>query len=218
MVTNQYSTGTTIIALKYDKGIMIGSDSQTSSGSMIINRSASKITKISNNGVLCRSGSASDTQFLGNLLRMLNYEYFLEKNKDMRIRSIVQIARNICYKKKQISNYGFICCGWDSVHGGQIYSIVQGGGILQHNIAYSGSGSIFLNSFLDSRYKETIDHCQSRYLITKALVYAMNKDGNSGGIVRICDISKNGIKKFSLFPYSKKKYTLHFKFSNSIMV
>lgn len=100
MVTNQYSTGTTIIALKYDKGIMIGSDSQTSSGSMIINRSASKITKISNNGVLCRSGSASDTQFLGNLLRMLNYEYFLEKNKDMRIRSIVQIARNICYKKK----------------------------------------------------------------------------------------------------------------------
>jgi 20S proteasome subunit beta 1 len=218
MKKTPYLLGTTLVVLKYDNGIMIGTDSQTSSGKIIINRAASKVTILSEKTVICRSGSSSDSQYMGILLKNLNFQYFLEREKNLKIRSIVQIIRNICYRERKISNYGFICCGWDSVHGGQIYSITQGGSIIKQNFALSGSGSIFLNSYLDSFLVDKLKKDNCRNILLKALSFAVYKDSNSGGIIRICDISRSGMKKQSYLPYLRIKNTFDIKFSKSILI
>jgi len=206
------------MALKYDTGIMIGTDSQTSYGNLIINRSASKVIKISEKTMMCRSGSSSDSQYIGNLLKNLNYQYFLERHRNLKIRSVVQIIRNICYRERKFSNYGFICCGWDTVHGGQIYSITQGGSIVKQNFALSGSGSIFLNGYIDYFFSDKLNKDFCKNILLKALSFAVFRDRNSGGIIRICDISKNGLKKQSYFPYSRIKNTVDIKGSKSILI
>jgi len=213
-----YLLGTTLMVLKYDTGIMIGTDSQTSYGNLIVNRAASKVTKISEKTMICRSGSSSDSQYIGNLLKNLNYQYSLERHRNLKIRSVVQIIRNICYRERKISNYGFICCGWDIVHGGQIYSITQGGSIFKQNFALSGSGSIFLNSYIDYFFSDKLNKDFCKNIVLKALSFAVFRDSNSGGIIRICDISKNGLKKQSYFPYSRIKTTVDIKFSKSILI
>lgn len=55
-------TGTTIVAVTFDGGVVIGADSRVSTGDYISNRASDKITPLSDLVYLLRSGSASDTQ------------------------------------------------------------------------------------------------------------------------------------------------------------
>ncbi len=55
------STGTTIIAVTYDNGVIIGADSRTSSGSIVVDRAADKLDYVHDKIFCLRSGSAADT-------------------------------------------------------------------------------------------------------------------------------------------------------------
>jgi 20S proteasome alpha/beta subunit len=54
--------GTTIMAVEFDGGVVIGADSRTSAGAYIVNRVTDKLTKVHERIYCCRSGSAADTQ------------------------------------------------------------------------------------------------------------------------------------------------------------
>ena len=53
---------TTIIAVSFAGGVVMGADSRTSTGSYVANRVSDKITAIHDSIYVCRSGSAADTQ------------------------------------------------------------------------------------------------------------------------------------------------------------
>ena len=56
--------GTTIMAVEFDGGVVIGADSRTSAGAYIVNRVTDKLTKVHERIYCCRSGSAADTQVM----------------------------------------------------------------------------------------------------------------------------------------------------------
>ena len=53
---------TSIMAVEFDGGVIIGADSRTSSGVYVANRVSDKLTQISEKIYCCRSGSSADTQ------------------------------------------------------------------------------------------------------------------------------------------------------------
>jgi 20S proteasome subunit beta 1 len=55
-------TGTTIVAVSFDGGVVLGADSRVSTGNYVSNRASDKITSLSDNAYMLRSGSAADTQ------------------------------------------------------------------------------------------------------------------------------------------------------------
>jgi len=55
-------TGTTIVAVQFDGGVVLGADSRVSTGNYISNRASDKITPLTDSVYLLRSGSAADTQ------------------------------------------------------------------------------------------------------------------------------------------------------------
>ena len=57
-------TGTTIVAIEYDGGVVLGADSRVSTGTYISNRASDKITCLADAIYLLRSGSAADTQLV----------------------------------------------------------------------------------------------------------------------------------------------------------
>nr|PVC51618.1 proteasome subunit y [Theileria orientalis] len=61
--------GTTIIAMKFNDGVLLAADSRTSSGQLVVNRVARKITRILPSVFMLRSGSAADSQTLSTILR-----------------------------------------------------------------------------------------------------------------------------------------------------
>jgi 20S proteasome subunit beta 1 len=60
----EVSTGTTIMAIPYKGGVVVGADSRVSTGTYVANRVSDKIVQLSEHIFACRSGSAADTQAL----------------------------------------------------------------------------------------------------------------------------------------------------------
>lgn len=67
----EVSTGTTIVAVPFDGGVIVGADSRTSTGSYVAGRTTDKITMLSDHIFACRSGSAADTQWLTDHIRYM---------------------------------------------------------------------------------------------------------------------------------------------------
>ncbi|KAF6016682.1 PSMB6 [Bugula neritina] len=61
-LTSELCTGTTIIAVQCQGGVIIGADSRTSTGAYVANRFTDKLTHVTDQIYCCRSGSAADTQ------------------------------------------------------------------------------------------------------------------------------------------------------------
>ena len=61
------ATGTTIVAVAFDGGVVVGADSRVSTGTYVSNRASDKLTVLDAEGSvwLLRSGSAADTQAVG---------------------------------------------------------------------------------------------------------------------------------------------------------
>ncbi len=57
-------TGTTIVAVQYDGGVVLGADSRVSTGRYVSNRASDKLTPLHDHVWLLRSGSAADTQLV----------------------------------------------------------------------------------------------------------------------------------------------------------
>jgi 20S proteasome alpha/beta subunit len=58
-------TGTTIVAVTFDGGVVLGADGRVSTGTYISNRASNKIQQLTDSIYLLRSGSAADTQAIG---------------------------------------------------------------------------------------------------------------------------------------------------------
>ncbi|OEL15393.1 Proteasome subunit beta type-6 [Dichanthelium oligosanthes] len=57
--TGEHRMGTTIVGVCYDGGVVLGADSRTSTGMYVANRASDKITQLTDNVYVCRSGSVS---------------------------------------------------------------------------------------------------------------------------------------------------------------
>lgn len=60
---------TTIMAVTFDGGVVLGADSRTSTGSYVANRVSDKIVPIHDYIWACRSGSAADTQAVSDYVK-----------------------------------------------------------------------------------------------------------------------------------------------------
>ena len=65
----ELSTGTTIMAIPFEGGVVLGADSRVSTGTYVANRVSDKVAQLHDRIWCCRSGSAADTQALTDYVR-----------------------------------------------------------------------------------------------------------------------------------------------------
>ncbi len=84
---------------------------------------------------------------------------------------------------------------WDPVDGGKVYAIPLGGMIMPQPFSIGGSGSTYIYGHVDATYRSnmTADECET--FVINALALAMARDGSSGGVIRLCNISKAGVQR-----------------------
>eukprot|EP00986_Skeletonema_menzelii_P002158 scaffold600_cov150-Skeletonema_menzelii.AAC.12 len=206
---DEVSMGTTILAVRYKGGVVVGADTRTSVSGYVSNRYAAKLTFVldrevdefvtyeSNDAslfnapsvdastcVICRSGSAADTQHLASVVRT------------------ELVSRQLLYRIR----------GYDCELGrGVIYTITPGGTVFEEKAwAAGGSGSTYILGHLDSCHPkdeigmnsdDQILNSEEEALdfVSKALSLAMERDGSSGGFIRMYVINKEGKRFVSKF-------------------
>ncbi|KAG0491320.1 hypothetical protein HPP92_004275 [Vanilla planifolia] len=188
-----HSTGTTIIGVTYDGGVVLGADSRTSTGMYVANRASDKITPITDNVYVCRSGSAADTQVISDYVRYFLNQHTIQLGQPATVKVAANLVRLLSYQNKNMLQAGLIVGGWDKYEGGQIYSIPLGGTILRQPFSIGGSGSSYLYGFFDQAWKEGMSKDEAEELVVKAVSLAMARDGASGGVVRTVIINGEGV-------------------------
>lgn len=151
-------TGTTIVACVYDGGVVLGADTRVSTGIYVSNRASDKMTVLEDTTVMCRSGSAADTEAIASFVRYHVEQIGMERNGPIDVRTVARIANQINYQNKG-ANQGLglsaymIIGGWDEKHGAQVYSCTAGGNMIQNKWTTDGSGSTFIWGFMDEGFK-----------------------------------------------------------------
>eukprot|EP00127_Corallochytrium_limacisporum_P003842 Clim_evm56s153 gene=Clim_evmTU56s153 len=196
-MSNEVMTGTTIMAVEFADGVVIGADSRTSMGSYVANRVSDKLTHITDNIYCCRSGSAADTQALADMVRYYLSMHSIELGEAPLVKTAASMFRLLCYNNRERLTAGIICAGWDPENGGSVYNIPLGGMWVRQPFAIGGSGSGYIYGFCDANYKKDMSKEECLEFVRNAVSLAMHRDGSSGGIIRQAVITKDGVERLT---------------------
>uniref|UniRef100_A0AC34R4J8 Proteasome endopeptidase complex n=1 Tax=Panagrolaimus sp. JU765 TaxID=591449 RepID=A0AC34R4J8_9BILA len=204
--TERESTGTTLIACEYDGGVVVGTDSRTSRGSFVASRVTDKITPITDNLVVCRSGSSADTQNIADIVKYYIEYYSISEGAPLSVYRSSQIFRQILYRYRDAMQASVIVAGFDDKLGGQIYAIPLGGFVTRQHFTASGSGSGFVTGYLDKQWRPNMTLEQVKELVRNAVFLATYRDGSSGGVIRLATINKEGTHRDLFRPDTKDDF------------
>ncbi|PKI83468.1 proteasome endopeptidase complex [Malassezia vespertilionis] len=187
--------GTSIMAVKFDGGVVIGADSRTTMGAYIANRVTDKLTHISDRVYCCRSGSAADTQALADVVTYHLQLYNVTQGEQPSTSIAANLFQELIYQNKDRLSAGIIVAGWDKRHGGRVYNVPLGGGVFEQPWAIGGSGSTYIYGYCDSTWRPNWDQDQTLEFVKNALSLAMRRDGSSGGTIRMAVITEDGVQR-----------------------
>ncbi|EPT26869.1 proteasome subunit [Toxoplasma gondii ME49] len=189
------STGTTIVAVSFKGGVVLGADTRTSAGSYVVNRAARKISRVHERICVCRSGSAADTQAVTQIVKLYIQQYAQElpKGEEPRVEAAANVFQSLCYQHKDALTAGLIVAGFDKVKGGQIYALPLGGALVPMQYTAGGSGSAFISAYMDANFKQNMTQEEAVNLVKNSVAYAISRDGSSGGMVRVVVITEDAM-------------------------
>ena len=201
--------GTSIMAVSFDGGVVMGADSRTSTGTYVANRVSDKITSVSDFIYCCRSGSAADTQAVSDIVKYYLDAHAIELGAQPLVKTAASLFQDLCYTNKDRLLAGIIVGGWDAHSGGQVYALPLGGTLVRAPYALGGSGSTYIYGYVDSAFKEGMTQAECETFVTNGLAHAMARDGSSGGIIRLVTIQASGVTrkyiKGNELPYMAEK-------------
>uniref|UniRef100_A0ABK0LML8 Proteasome subunit beta n=1 Tax=Rattus norvegicus TaxID=10116 RepID=A0ABK0LML8_RAT len=191
----EVSTGTTIMAVQFDGGVVLGADSRTTTGSYIANRVTDKLTPIHDHIFCCRSGSAADTQAVADAVTYQLGFHSIELNEPPLVHTAASLFKEMCYRYREDLMAGIIIAGWDPQEGGQSFAI-------------GGSGSSYIYGYVDATYREGMTKDECLQFTANALALAMERDGSSGGVIRLAAIQQSGVERQVLLGDQIPKVTI----------
>lgn len=217
---DEVSMGTTILAVRYRDGVVVGADTRTSVSGYVSNRHAAKLTFVLDRNVddfvrttvpesdgdfstcvLCRSGSAADTQSLASAVRT----ELVARQLLYGVRGTVSHAAALCRHLLSGSNLvaSLVVAGYDHEAGrGLLYEILPGGTVFEEREwAAGGSGASYVLGYLDASCPAPLrSEEEALDFVVDAISLAMARDGSSGGFVRMYVIDQFGKRFVSRMP------------------
>ncbi|ORD95114.1 Proteasome subunit beta type [Enterospora canceri] len=189
MEQEQELTGTTILAFKYEDGIMFAADSRTTRGQFVACHYSDKITQLADNILCCRCGVASQTQWLQRYAaKEIKKLAYLEKT-GFSISKAANLVGRLIYENKDVLRASLIMGGVDN--GFEIYKIALDGTVIPTDATIAGSGSAFIYGMMDSQYRPNMPFKEAIEFATTLVRLAINRDCSSGGVVRVATIEKD---------------------------
>lgn len=193
--TAQVSTGTTIMAVEFDGGVVLGADTRTSAGQYVVNRASRKISQIHQRIFVARSGSAADTQQLTSYVKLFLSKHAIELGDLPRVNTAASVMQLLCYQNKDYLLAGLIVAGWDKRLGGQVYQIPLGGTRLRTPYAVGGSGSAYIAAYAESTFRSRMTKQECLDFVKKCIAYAISIDGSSGGLIRLTAVTQDAVEE-----------------------
>ncbi|KAL2823756.1 nucleophile aminohydrolase [Aspergillus cavernicola] len=198
--SGEVNLGTSIMAINFKDGVILGADSRTTTGAYIANRVTDKLTQVHDTIWCCRSGSAADTQAVADIVSYHLNMYSIVNNEAPSTQVAAALFQELCYENKDMLSAGIIIAGYDPRHGGQVYSIPLGGSLHKQSYSIGGSGSTYIYGYCDANWKENMTEEEGIQFVRGALREAIKWDGSSGGVIRLVVLTADGAQRHLYLP------------------
>ena len=195
-IERMLQTGTTTVGIIVKDGVVIGTDSQATGGTIVMSKQAKKLFEINNYTGATIAGGVADCQYVVNQLRALSRLKEMEEGTVPEPKYVASICRNILFSGRSYFIAMMIVGGYSlKEKTGKLYGIDLLGTLYEENEYLSfGSGSPFSLGVLESDWKPNMTKNKGIDLLKTAISSSRERDSGSGYELQICTIDKNGFK------------------------
>lgn len=173
---------TTIVGIKTNEGVVLGSDRRASKGFFIGSKITQKIARVDDTLAIAIAGQLSDAEYLIRVAKAERKLLELRRGFPLTVKESSRLIANLAYsglKSYQPYFVELLVAGVDD-NGGHIYAADMSGAITTEDFASSGSGSPIAYGVLESVYHKNITNEEAKEIATKAVAAAMERDPGSG--------------------------------------
>jgi proteasome beta subunit len=176
-----YETGTTIVALSADDGVVMAADKRMSlGGQFTASKDVQKISTIHPTGMLAISGSVGPAQQLVQSLRAETSLYERRHDDPM---SMTALSRTAGHLVRGLPVHPLLA-GVDET-GGHVYELDGGGSVIEDTYAASGSGMQTAYGLLEGRVGDSYSIPDAQEIAVDAVLAASERDTASGNGVTV---------------------------------
>ena len=181
---------TTIVGIKTNDGVVLGSDRRASKGFFIGSKIVQKIAKIDDTLAVAIAGQLSDAEHIIKVTKAERRLMELRRGFPLTIKESTRLIANIAYSG--LRNYQpyyveLLVAGVDQ-DGGHVFVADMSGAITNEDFAASGSGSPIAYGVLESVYNKDITNEKAKEIVSKAVAAAMERDPGSGNGIDVLAI------------------------------
>ena len=197
-------TGTTIVGLIYEDGVVLGADTRSTAGTTVADKNCEKIHYIAPNIYCCGAGTAADTE---NVTGMISSQLELHRyatGKASRVNSAMTLLKSHLFKYQGYISAALVLGGVDC-KGPQLFTIYPHGSTDSLPYCTMGSGSLNAMAVFEAGYKDGMTKEEGVELVARAIRAGVYNDLGSGSNIDVCVITANGVEMMRNHEYLQSK-------------
>lgn len=189
---NVNKTGTTIVALTAEDGVIMAADRRASLGGRIVsNKDVDKILDIQPNAALAISGSVGGAQSFIRTLRAETNLYEARRGEHMSLNALSTLASNLLRGGPFFLVVPLM--GGVDDDGAHVYSLDPSGSSMTDDYSAQGSGMQFAYGALEQEYEEGMSMTDAKTAAARAVNSAVERDTASGNGIYIAEVTRDAV-------------------------
>ncbi|KAG8196666.1 hypothetical protein JTE90_006576 [Oedothorax gibbosus] len=184
-------TGTTIAALVYKDGVVLGADTRATVGSIVADKVCSKIHYLAPNMYCCGAGTAADTEQVTKLISSQLELHRLATDRVVPVKTAETLLTQHLFRYQGHVGAALIVGGCDR-DGPSVYTISPWGCSSKLPYTCMGSGSMAAIAVFEKDWKADLPLEEAKKLVRDAIIAGIFNDLGSGSNVTLCIINKDG--------------------------
>ena len=179
------STGTTIVGVKFNNGVVIAADTRSTQGPIVADKNCAKLHRISPKIWCAGAGTAADTEAVTQLIGSNIELHSLYTSREPRVVSALQMLKQHLFKYQGHIGAYLIVAGVDPT-GSHLFSIHAHGSTDVGYYLSLGSGSLAAMAVSESHWKQDLTKEEAIKLASDAIQAGIWNDLGSGSNVDVC--------------------------------
>ena len=184
-------TGTTIVGVIYDGGVVLGADTRATEGDTVADKNCEKIHYIADNIWCCGAGTSADTENTTMLISSQLELHRLATGKQPRVVTACTMLKRMLFRYQGHVSAALVLGGVDC-NGPSLYTVYPHGSTDSLPYVTMGSGSLAAMAVFEAEYKSKMTLEEAKALVHAGIMAGINNDLGSGGSVDLMVINKDG--------------------------
>jgi proteasome beta subunit len=199
---NMLKSNTSLVGIVCKDGIVLGADRRVTAGTLVMDKSYTKILSVNERVLVAYTGGVADAQLINKLIAAEMRLKHLKTREEPTIKETAHFLSMMVYKNiRQPSMIpaivGTLIAGVDKDGNVELYTIEPAGGVykVKEYDANFSSGMPYILGLLERQYKKDLTVKEGVELAKECLKSSTQRDVGSGNGIDVFTITKDGINK-----------------------